>query len=254
MQRGYVGFPFPTGKQANALGSGLTTAPSFGTMKPNIVVFDTSPGTRSWTVPPGVTKIRAAAIGAGGYLTGGTAGCGGYSEKIMSVTPGQVLSYTVGAGGTSGTPIGGTSSFAGIISATGGAAGIAGAAAGGVGSGGDVNTSGSPGVTTGGAGSSGHRFGSGPAPTGASGGCGWIGNGISNTGGSAGVDGFGLGLVPGTGGATGVPGGYGAGGGVGASGGIGGGAGLSGANNGTGAVSANATSGGAGGVIVEILQ
>lgn len=254
MQRGYAGFPFPTGKPINAPSAGLTTAQSSTGMKASIVVFDVVPGTRSWTVPAGVFKIRTAAIGAGGGPSGGTGACGGYSEKVLAVLPGQVFSYTVGAG-LAGTNPGGTSSFGGIISASGGAAGISGAAAGGVGSGGDVNTNGGNGSASGGAGSSGHRFGNGVPAGGSTGGHGWTGAASVSTGGNAGVDGFGLGLVPGQGGANGVPGGYGAGGGAGAAGGLGGGIGVSsGTAGGTGAVSGTTVSGGNGGVIVEILQ
>lgn len=130
---------------------------AYPALKASIVLFDCNPGTRSWTVPEGVSKIRAFVVGAGGasssYITGGG---GGYSERDISVTPGQVLSYTVGSGQTT---TGGTSSFGGIISATGGSSGNG--APGGIGSGGSVNTSGGDGSGNGGGGGSGHAFGNG---------------------------------------------------------------------------------------------
>lgn len=226
-----------------------------GAMNPNILLFDSVPGTKSFTVPAGVTKLRRAAIGPGGGVTSsGTkaAGGGGYAEDIVTVTPGQSIAYVVGAPGILGSP-GGTSSVAGVLSATGGD--IVGNP--GVGSGGSINNRGGAGgsTTTGypGGGASGHRFGnggkggySGGSSTGGGGG-GWIQDGGANgMGGAGGVDGFGLGLIPGNPSRPGVTstsnytpadcGGYGSGGGgffnssgsaggIGGSGGIGGGAG-----------------------------
>ena len=147
-------------------------AAAYPALKSSIVLFDCNPGTRSWTVPEGVSQIRAFVVGAGGGGFSGTnprAGSGGgYSEKLISVTPGQVLSYTVGAeGATSATSptAGGTSSFAGVISATGGGpGGSAGAGVAGTGSGGDVNTSGGScpaSSASNGGGAAGHKFGNG---------------------------------------------------------------------------------------------
>ena len=103
----------------------------------NIQVF-TSSGT--FTVPTGVTKIRAkvwGAGGAGGSSTsldnpGGGGGGGGYGEGIFSVTPGQQLQITVGAGGYGS---GGSSSVGTLITSTGGSIGGTGSASG-VGAGG----------------------------------------------------------------------------------------------------------------------
>ena len=107
-----------------------------GMFKASIILFDTWPGTKQFTVPEGVKKIRAFVVGAGGL------GGGGYSEKVIDVVPGQVFAYTVGAGAsTYGN--GGTSSFGGLISATGGST------AGGVGTGGDVNFTGGSGTAIG---------------------------------------------------------------------------------------------------------
>jgi hypothetical protein len=67
-------------------------------------------GTTSWTVPAGVTRVRARVWGAGGS-GGGSAGLpsaasggggGGYAEGIYTVTPGQVISVTAGASGAFG--------------------------------------------------------------------------------------------------------------------------------------------------------
>lgn len=186
-------------------GPGLTTVAGAGAMKSSIVLFDTAPGTRNWTAPTACT-IRAFVVGGGGY-NGGSGG--GYSEYTLTVTAGQVISYTVGARGDSVTPTGGTSSFNSVISATGGA-GSAGAV--GTGSGGTVNTSGGLGAATGNiGGASGHRFGDGGAGIASGGGGGWSQAGTAACGGSAGVDGYGLGLVPGLG-AVATPAGYGAGG------------------------------------------
>ena len=108
-----------------------------GMFKASIILFDTRPGTKQFTVPDGVKKIRAFVVGAGSL------GGGGYSEKVIDVVPGQVFAYTVGAGdGAWGS--GGTSSFGGLISATG-----AKAASGGVGTGGDVNFKGGSGTARG---------------------------------------------------------------------------------------------------------
>lgn len=108
-----------------------------GMFKASIILFDTRPGTKQFTVPEGVKKIRAFVVGAGGL------GGGGYSEKVINVVPGQVFSYTVGAG-SSYPDSGSTSSFGGLISATGGST------AGGVGTGGDVNFTGGSGTALGG--------------------------------------------------------------------------------------------------------
>lgn len=152
--------------------------------KSSIAVLDTTPGTRTLVIPEGWSKIRVAVIGAGAggrnnssssYGYGGGGGGGGYAEKVIDVAPGQEFSYVVGAGGATNTD-GGTSSFGGLISATGGSTGTAqsGTAAstggsGGTGIGGDINTRGGNGGSGypatngggGGGGASGHRYGDG---------------------------------------------------------------------------------------------
>lgn len=98
----------------------------------------TTPGSGTWTVPAGVTSVIAEVWGGGGgggsgtsSNTGSGGGGGGYGRKSFSVTPGNNVNYTVGAGGTwvtSGAGNPGTESWfstnlsAGVL-ANGGAAG-----------------------------------------------------------------------------------------------------------------------------------
>ncbi len=207
---------------------------AYGSLKTSIALMDFNPGTRSWTVPAGVQRIRLFVVGGGGYgISGGIGGSGGgYSEKTLNVTAGQVINYTVGAPGISSAPTGGTSSAGGVISATGGSynAGPAG-----VGAGGDINTSGGLGQGGGAyaGGSAGHAFGNGQS--------GVLGGGFSS-GRNSYVDGWKIGLLPGRnygeggsgieypgmggGGYTNQAGGLGGGGGGGGSGGATGGPGL----------------------------
>lgn len=121
-----------------------------------------TPGTYTFVVPSGVTKVKvrvwgagggsSASSGAGSYTAG--AGGGGYAERFISgLTPGQSITVTVGAGGTAATAgnrggPGGTSSFGAYASATGGAGadpnpslGVSG----GFGTGGDINIQGQQG-------------------------------------------------------------------------------------------------------------
>ena len=129
--------------------------------------FDT-PGANTFTVPGGVTSVTIKLWGGGGgagqddpYLgeNAGGGGGGGYASKVLTVTPGQVLSFTVGTGGAAGTLINpplnlgggnGTASTYSTVSAGGGVGGVDGGnnyattgGPGGTSSGGDVNTSGS---------------------------------------------------------------------------------------------------------------
>lgn len=79
-------------------------------------------GSGSYTVPAGVTSIEVHVVGGGasGERYGGMGG--GYATSIMSVTPGQVIAYAVGAGGTATCNVGasGASSTFGSITAYGG--------------------------------------------------------------------------------------------------------------------------------------
>ncbi|MBW3469206.1 beta strand repeat-containing protein [Arthrospiribacter ruber] len=67
----------------------------------------TAPGNYTFSVPTGVTSITVEAWGGGGRggtrTSNGNSGGGGggaYSRSVLSVTPGQTFSYTVGAGST----------------------------------------------------------------------------------------------------------------------------------------------------------
>lgn len=117
----------------------LPTAPFLGFKLPQLrpgfsamQVFETS---GNFMVPPGVTRVKASAIGGGGAagyhatLPGGGGGGGGMASDIITgLTPGQSIPVTVGAGGVAAiTPDdggdGGTSSFGTYMSASGGAGG-----------------------------------------------------------------------------------------------------------------------------------
>lgn len=164
---------------------------AYPALKASIVLFDCNPGTRSWTVPEGVSQIRAFVVGAGSSATSSVGGAGGgYSEKIIDVTTGQVISYTVGAPSAPGaTTPAGTSAFGGIISATGGSTTEVGQ-----GSGGDINTEGGPpnsGASNGAGSGAGHAFGNGQQ-----GAANVRGGGFSD-GSRSFVDGWKIGVVPG---------------------------------------------------------
>ncbi len=102
------------------------------------VVQFTTVGTSSWTVPAGVTSVDYLVIGGGGgaggwsayggnsYHNGGGGG-GGFVEGTTSVTPGNGITVTVGAGGAGGgqATVGsdGSNSVFGTIIALGGGGG-----------------------------------------------------------------------------------------------------------------------------------
>lgn len=118
----------------------------------------TSSGT--FTVPTGVTQIKATVTGGGGGGGGSNTtqassggGAGGTAIGSYSVSPGAIIAVTVGAGGAGGGTLagggtGGSSSLGALASATGGTGGdffnstSPRGGAGGVGSGGAVNLSG----------------------------------------------------------------------------------------------------------------
>lgn len=127
-------------------------------------------GITTWTVPCGVTSVTVKAWGAGGggggsnaNKDGGSGGGGGaYSTRVLAVTPGDEISYSVGVSGGGGLEAGLTDGDDGgdtvvtygafTITAGGGRGGEAdegAAGAGGTASGGTVNTSGSNGVVGG---------------------------------------------------------------------------------------------------------
>ena len=174
-------------------------------LKPSIQLFDINPGTRQITLQPGTYRVAVVGGGGGGrnsavdtsYYGGGG---GGYDEATLTITVETTYSYTVGAAGEVGTDAGlpgGTSSFGAIVSATGGAGGATGTAIGGVGQAGTVRKRGGSGLDRAG-GSAAHRFGDGlPGYAGSSA----SGGGFSTAAqaGIAGrsyVDGWDLGLLP----------------------------------------------------------
>jgi len=116
----------------------------------------------TWSVPPGIGKVRARMWGGGGYNAGSG---GGFSLRaVYDLTGVTSVAVTVGAGGVSGSTTGGTSSFGSYCSATGG---LTNGGAAGAGSGGDINNTG--GIGGGGAnggGGSASIFGDGNRPTG----------------------------------------------------------------------------------------
>lgn len=152
-------------------------------------------GSSTFTIPCGVTSITVQVWGGGGAGGGGSdtgapggsgGGGGGYCTQTISVTPGQVISYSVGAGGTGGTGNGGnggTTTF-GTVSASGGVGGAANGGAAGTGGNG-CSGSGNNGVVT-------------TTTTGGSGGS-TVSGGIGGAGGSVGVNGS-PGGIPGGGG------------------------------------------------------
>ncbi|WP_411567247.1 glycine-rich domain-containing protein [Pseudomonas sp. KU43P] len=120
-------------------------------------IFYKVAGIYQWTVPTNVTRVSVHVRGGGGSGSfvidsvsrgAGGGGAGGVCERFCAVTPGSVITVTVGAGGTAVTTdgeagiTGGTSSFGTFCSSTGGRGGnVNGGAAGGVGIGGDFNAS-----------------------------------------------------------------------------------------------------------------
>ena len=101
----------------------------------------------TWSVPPGIGKVRARVWGGGGYAAGGG---GGFSLRaIYDLTGVTSVAVTVGAGGNGTTTIGGTSSFGSYCSATGGDSN----SPGGTGTGGDINNTGGNGGNSAGGGS-----------------------------------------------------------------------------------------------------
>lgn len=122
------------------------------------------PSSGSFVVPPGVTQITVKAWAGGGgggeaspntNDAGGGGGGGGYAGGVMTVTPLQTITITVGAGGT-GATTGGTNGTAGgssivtngtsTVTATGGGAGTSADGGGAGGAGGSASFAGSVGT------------------------------------------------------------------------------------------------------------
>jgi len=123
------------GTSGNVLISNGTTwtsaTPAATAMQYRNQIFSAA-GSTTWTAPTGVTQVKVLVVGAGGgnnYLNSccySIGGVGGLAYGFVTVVPGTGYTVTVGAGGTgiasgSGTSNpGGSSSFGGLISATGG--------------------------------------------------------------------------------------------------------------------------------------
>jgi hypothetical protein len=145
MQRGNVGYPFPTGKNpVSSTGAGTPFTGIFG--GGNLLMV---PTTLTWVVPVGVYKARFRVWSGGGTANGTQAGGGGaFAMKVLDVTPGQSIVLTVGAADA-------TSSVGSFVTCTGGAnTGAAGTA-----TGGDINNNGGTGGAAGGGGAVGNLFG-----------------------------------------------------------------------------------------------
>jgi hypothetical protein len=106
--------PRPSGLPGNRLGSGPGVPGAvFGYSQSITTVTQTSPGTYTFTVPAGVTSLNVQCWGGGGGGNGsvppppggGGGGGGGYAgNPSYAVSPGQVITYVVGAGGAGGAP------------------------------------------------------------------------------------------------------------------------------------------------------
>lgn len=223
--------------EAKAFKNGAVTSPKTfsGKVFQNIPHGQTriTSGSGNFTVPAGVYGIFVELIGGGGgggnggngggagQASGGGGGGGGSGGapgwQYLSVTPGQAIAYSCGAGGAAGLP-GGATTFAGLTSAvngSGGGNGGNGASTGGLdaiggtsGSGGAAGAGGPPGMNGGPGGGFGYYGGNG-----GNGGNG----GLGTLGGPGGGGGGGVGTV-----GTGAGGGGGSGAGAGGSGGAGG--------------------------------
>ncbi len=147
----------------------------------------------NYTVPCGVTSLTVVMWGGGGggggdNTNGGNKGCGGggggYTSSVLAVSPGDIIVYSVGAGGTAGAAAGGAGGnggntrFGTLTDANGGTGG--GGPAGAAGAGGTGGTfAGAAGIAGTGTGAGGRAGGSGGVGTGANGG---TGVGASSTG------------------------------------------------------------------------
>ena len=99
------------------IGNVLTAADTQGTVKwssagssgggiPSNIKVVSTVGGNDWKIPDGVTRLRVRAWGGGGGGAngyGGGGGGGGYAESILTVSPGETYTITVGQGGTAST-------------------------------------------------------------------------------------------------------------------------------------------------------
>ncbi len=83
----------------------------------NLVSFSAG-ASGNWTVPAGISLVKATLLGGGGGGDASGTGCGGsapYIVAMITVTPGNAMPYAVGAGGANAAN-GGSTSFAGFVS------------------------------------------------------------------------------------------------------------------------------------------
>lgn len=73
--------------------------------QPHGTFIDTTPGTRSWSIPANVSSIEVEVIGGGGGGAYHGGAGGGYAYKRMNVS-GSSITYTVGSGGSGSGPYG----------------------------------------------------------------------------------------------------------------------------------------------------
>ncbi len=157
------------------------------------VVYTTA-GNDTFTVPAGITSITVKSWGAGGggggagrSSSGADGGGGGYSTSVLSVTPGETLTVSVGGGGNGGVGTnnsgagGGGGGYSAILR---GSTPLLVAAGGGGGGGGGYNSGNTGGSAGGGGGMSGIAGGGGGGSGGTQGTGGSGGSGGSNSGSS----------------------------------------------------------------------
>lgn len=125
-----TGITFQDGTQQQT--AAVTTTPYQG--PGGFASYNSASNGTNFTVPAGITSLIVTVFGGGGsgYCNGtgyyGTGGNGGVAKALISVTPGQNILMTIGAGGASRASTGvgnagGTTQFGTYLSATGGAGG-----------------------------------------------------------------------------------------------------------------------------------
>lgn len=154
----------PLSTFARFCGAAMLLAMAFLGTAAQAQTFST-PGAWSYTVPAGVNTIQVLVAGGGGggagggsfdpsLAPGGAGGNGARITAIVTVTPGQILSGTIGGGGVTGFSAG--SSAFGLTACTGGGNGGSGVGAGG--SGASTNCTGTGASGGGGGGGGGTTF------------------------------------------------------------------------------------------------
>jgi hypothetical protein len=115
----------------DASGNNQHWTPVAVNVQPSFTKFIT-PGTTTWTAPPGVTSVNYLVVaggGGGGQSIGGGGGAGGLLQGRLDVTPGTSYTVTVGSGGAGGSTAGaagangGNSVFSSITAIGGGGGG-----------------------------------------------------------------------------------------------------------------------------------